>query len=133
MALIYKEATGKDLAQEAPALAAAPPPTDSTPSLETPEVTTDSKDMAEAESLIVKGDQAYREGMGHVERSSPTFNPDGADEENRKAMRKFQEARGFFAEAQEIYDNAGQTVPRKLMDKLREATSALFVCRKRAV
>lgn len=133
MAMIYKEATGKELKEEAPALAAAPPPTDPAPVVEQPDIETDSKDLSEAEKLVLKGDQAYREGMAHVERSSPTHNPDGADEENRKAMRKFQEARGFYAEAQEIYDNAGQQVPRKLMDKLREATSALFVCRKRAV
>lgn len=133
MAGIYRDATGKELKQDAPALAEAPPPTEPTPVIETSDVVTDSKDIGEAQKLVNQGDAAYREGMAHVERSSPTSNPNGADEENRRAMRKFQEARGYYAEAQEIYDNAGEAVPRALMDKLREATSALFVCRKRAV
>lgn len=135
LAEYYKEATQRDLMQDAPELAKATPPPDpvTPPEPDPPPPTTQSKDTARAETLTLKGDQAFQAAMGHVERANPNSNPDGADAENRKAMGKLQEARGYYQEAQEIYDNAGAKVPGRLVEQIRRATQELFFARKRAV
>jgi hypothetical protein len=134
MAAFYAEATGSELKADAPALAqTSPPPRAPDPAPEEPAAGTRSNNLQEAQALIQKGDAAFEAAMGHVQRANPNTNPRGCDEENRKALLKLQEARGAFNEAQEIYDNAGQSVPKSLMEKLRRATQELYFCRRRAV
>lgn len=134
IARVFKDATGTDIKEDAPELARTGPPPNPNPTRVNPptEVKTDSKDIEEARSLVRKGDAAFKTGMDHVKKANPHTNPQ-ADEENYKALRRFQEARGYFDEAQEIYSNAEVPIPRSLMEKLRRATQELFLSRKRAI
>jgi outer membrane biosynthesis protein TonB len=82
--------------------------------------------------LVRKGDLHFSAAMRHLQASNPTINPDGWADENKKALEYFQKAgnEGYFP-AQEAYDKS--VPPQPLLDRVRETTMRMSLCRKRSV
>ena len=82
--------------------------------------------------FISIGDRHFTEAMLHLQASDPNINPDGWSDENKKALGFFQRAvnEGYIP-AQDAY---GKDVPpQPLLDRVRETTMRMSLCRKRSV
>lgn len=82
--------------------------------------------------LVAEGDKHFDAGMDHLLKSDPNANPDGWADENKKALGEFQKATASYGEAQDEYPKNVE-VPRPLLDRFREATMRMSLCRKRSV
>jgi hypothetical protein len=81
--------------------------------------------------LVSRGDKYYNEAMVHLQASNPAVNPDSWADENHKALVLFtQAAKECFGPAQEMYPSG---VPTALLDRFRETTMRMALCRKRSV
>lgn len=81
--------------------------------------------------LVAKGDKNFDEGMKHLLNSDPSINPDGWSQENTKALELFRKAnQESYLPAQEKYATGW---PRSLLDRVRETTMRVALCRKRSV
>ena len=87
---------------------------------------------ANVASLVARGDRHYDEAMLHLKNSDPQANPDGHNDETKKALSLFMKANeeGYFP-AQELYGKG--SVPQPLLDRVRETTMCSSMCRKRSV
>ena len=87
---------------------------------------------SQVRDLIGKGDRHFTEAMRHLQASDPTINPDGWSDENKKALEFFQKAvREGYEPAQESYTK--DIPPQALLDRMRETTMRMSLCRKRSV
>jgi hypothetical protein len=81
--------------------------------------------------LVARGDRNFDEGMKHLLNSDPGVNPDGWSQENSKALELFKKANAeSYLPAQERY-TTGWPLP--LLDRVRETTMRVALCRKRSV
>jgi hypothetical protein len=81
--------------------------------------------------LVSRGDKLYNEAMVHLRNSDPSISPDSWADENHKALVLFsQAAKECFGPAQEMYSSG---VPTALLDRFRETTMRMALCRKRSV
>lgn len=81
--------------------------------------------------LVAKGDKNFDEGMRHLLNSDPGSNPDGWSQENTKALELFRKANAeSYLPAQEKYATGW---PQSLLDRVRETTMRVALCRKRSV
>jgi hypothetical protein len=81
--------------------------------------------------LVAKGDKNFDEGMKHLLNSDPSTNPDGWSQENTKALELFRKAnQESYLPAQEKYTTGW---PQSLLDRVRETTMRVALCRKRSV
>jgi hypothetical protein len=81
--------------------------------------------------LVAKGDKNFDEGMKHLLASDPSVNPDGWSQENTKALELFRKAnQESYLPAQEKYTTGW---PQSLLDRVRETTMRVALCRKRSV
>jgi len=81
--------------------------------------------------LVAKGDRNFDEGMKHLLNSDPSSNPDGWSKENAAALDLFKKAnQESYLPAQDKYTAAW---PQPLLDRVRETTMRVALCRKRSV
>jgi len=81
--------------------------------------------------LVSKGDKNFDEGMKHLLNSDPSVNPEGWSQENTKALELFRKAnQESYLPAQEKYTTGW---PQSLLDRVRETTMRVALCRKRSV
>jgi hypothetical protein len=81
--------------------------------------------------LVARGDRNFDEGMKHLLNSDPSFNPDGWSQENTRALELFKKANmESYLPAQERYTTGW---PQPLLDRVRETTMRVALCRKRSV
>jgi hypothetical protein len=86
---------------------------------------------ADVLDLVARGDRNFDEGMKHLLNSDPGFNPDGWSQENSKALELFKKANAeSYLPAQERYTTGW---PQPLLDRVRETTMRVALCRKRSV
>jgi hypothetical protein len=80
---------------------------------------------------VAKGDKAFDEGMKHLLNSDPSANPDGWSKENSAALELFRKAnQEAYLVAQDKYSTGW---PQPLLDRVRETTMRVALCRKRSV
>ena len=85
----------------------------------------------EVVELVAKGDKNFDEGMKHLLNSDPSTNPEGWSQENTKALELFRKANAeSYLPAQEKYTTGW---PQSLLDRVRETTMRVALCRKRSV
>lgn len=90
------------------------------------------KATAKVDELVRWGDRLYTRAMRHLTNSDPTANPDGWAQENKEALRLFQQAnQEGYIPAQDEYGRV--PVPPELLDRVRETMMRTALCRKRAV
>jgi hypothetical protein len=81
--------------------------------------------------LVTRGDKSFDEGMKHLLNSDPSTNPEGWSQENTKALELFRKANAeAYLPAQEKYTTGW---PQSLLDRVRETTMRVALCRKRSV
>ena len=81
--------------------------------------------------LVAKGDKNFDDGMKHLLNSDPSVNPEGWSQENTKALELFRKAnQESYLPAQEKYTTGW---PQSLLDRVRETTMRVALCRKRSV
>jgi hypothetical protein len=81
--------------------------------------------------LVSRGDKLYNEAMIHLQASNPSINPDSWADENHKALLLFTQAvKECFGPAQDLYSSG---VPTALLDRFRETSMRMALCRKRSV
>lgn len=86
---------------------------------------------ADVMDLVAKGDRNFDEGMKHLLNSDPSVNPDGWSKENSAALELFRKAnQESYLPAQEKYATGW---PQPLLDRVRETTMRVALCRKRSV
>jgi hypothetical protein len=82
-------------------------------------------------TLVAAGDKHFDQAMKHLLNSNPTDNPDGWSQENAKALELFRKANNeSYLPAQEKYTTGW---PQSLLDRVRETTMRVALCRKRSV
>jgi hypothetical protein len=82
--------------------------------------------------LVARGDRHFIEAMAHLQASDPNINPDGWSDENKKALESFQKAANEgYIPAQDVYGR--DLPPQVLLDRVRETTMRMSLCRKRSV
>lgn len=129
----------------APAVAAAPPrvpeplplpapepePAPAGPGISVTAVRLPSGTPPDVVELVAKGDRNFDEGMKHLLNSDPSTNPDGWSKENAAALDFFKKANNnSYLPAQEKYTTGW---PQSLLDRVRETTMRVALCRKRSV
>jgi hypothetical protein len=155
---IVKVLLKRDLPEPKPALVEPPkpttpdaPPTAAAPALPTPEplplpppepapappgvpvtaIKLPSGTPPDVVDLVSRGDKSFDEGMKHLLNSDPSTNPDGWSQENTKALELFRKANAeAYLPAQEKYTTGW---PQSLLDRVRETTMRVALCRKRSV
>jgi len=82
-------------------------------------------------ALVAAGDRNFDQAMKHLLNSNPVNNPDGWSQENAKALELFRKANvESYLPAQEKYTTGW---PQGLLDRVRETTMRVALCRKRGV
>lgn len=114
-----------------PVPAPAPEPAPAPPGVPVTAIRLPSGTPPEVMDLVAKGDKYFDEGMKHLLNSDPSVNPDGWSQENAKALELFRKANGeSYLPAQEKYATGW---PQGLLDRVRETTMRVALCRKRSV
>jgi hypothetical protein len=81
--------------------------------------------------LVARGDKNFDEGMKHLLNSDPGSNPDGWSKENGAALVLFKKANDEgYLPAQDKFSTGW---PQPLLDRVRETTMRIALCRKRSV
>jgi len=110
---------------------AVPEPAPSNPNLPVTAMKLPGDTPAEVLDLVAKGDKNFDQGMKHLLNSDPSANPDGWSQENAKALELFKKANAeSYLPAQERYTKGW---PQPLLDRVRETTMRVALCRKRSV
>ncbi|MBI3857779.1 MAG: hypothetical protein HY293_19020 [Planctomycetes bacterium] len=87
--------------------------------------------LPEVVDLVAKGDKYFDEGMKHLLNSDQGSNPDGWSQENKAALELFRKANAeAYLLAQDKYTKGW---PQPLLDRVRETTMRVALCRKRSV
>jgi len=114
-----------------PEPAPAPEPAPSGPPLPVTALKLPADAPAEVLDLVAKGDRNFDQGMKHLLNSDPSANPDGWSQENTKALDLFRKANSeSYLPAQDRYTKGW---PQPLLDRVRETTMRIALCRKRSV
>lgn len=109
----------------------APDPAPAPPGVAVTAIRLPSGTPPEVVELVAKGDRNFDEGMKHLLASDPSVNPDGWAQENTKALELFRKAnQESYLPAQERYTTGW---PQPLLDRVRETTMRVALCRKRSV
>lgn len=82
-------------------------------------------------ALVAAGDRNFDQAMKHLLNSDPVSNPDGWSKENTRALELFRKANmESYLPAQDKYTTGW---PQALLDRVRETTMRVALCRKRSV
>jgi hypothetical protein len=82
------------------------------------------------EEMIKKADEFHAAGKTHLEKSKATSDNATWIDEGMKAISNFKNAQILYTAAQEKLDDAGETVPRALLEKFRINMQGLVMARK---
>lgn len=109
----------------------APEPAPAPPGVPVTAIRLPASSPADVLDLVAKGDKNFDEGMKHLLNSDPSVNPDGWAKENTAALELFRKAnQESYLPAQEKYSTGW---PQPLLDRVRETTMRVALCRKRSV